>query len=204
MYSNTLRLCKYPVASHTSIVNFNTDRKFSPSTTITLGTKTTFYFSFVLYIFNVHQLDCEAEFSKDFLNVCAMREAGQGTSLPSVLGGLSAGQLSCSWLFDPYNSSCRGRRGGSNSFGSLLPSVSAPAVPYTRWPPPSPSDCSTSLSSTKDIAGNFLILLPPHSQPFSGLTLSRQRIGSPETATLWVKTPLFLSRFLSYWAASDR
>lgn len=97
-----------------------------------------FHFNHVLCVFNVCQLefDSEAEFSKYVLNVCAVRAAVQGTSLPSVLGGFSAGQLSSRWLFDPQNGSCRGRRRGSASLGSLLPSEFTPAVPYTGRPLP--------------------------------------------------------------------
>ena len=65
----------------------------------------------------------QAEFSKHFLNVCAVREGGQGTSPPSVYGAFRAGQLSSSGLFDPHDGSCRGRRRGLTSFGSLLPSA---------------------------------------------------------------------------------
>lgn len=69
---------------------------FLPSTILAckVYVKVIFYFHHVFHVFNVHQLEInrETEFSKYFLNVCAVREEGQGTILPSVLTGVGATQ----------------------------------------------------------------------------------------------------------------
>jgi len=40
----------------------------------------------------------QAEFSKHFLNVCAVREGGQGTSLPSVRGAFQGWSVKLQWV----------------------------------------------------------------------------------------------------------